>query len=75
MPQRHLITAHVFSHIAVGLGLLTLVCVLIVGFAFIVTESHRKEQGPPKHRHFHRRYGLLEVCDSTICAPKYGEKE
>lgn len=49
----------------VGLAL-----VVVPPFAWLVVETFRVEQGPPAWRHYHWRDGVMEECDSRICAPK-----
>lgn len=44
--------------------------VLILLIYWLVCETRAKEQGPPKWRHTHIRYDILEVCDKQSCAPK-----
>jgi hypothetical protein len=49
-------------------GLSVVGCVIFV--AFLIVDSLRAEQGPPKWRHTHIRYSVAEVCDDQTCAPK-----
>lgn len=52
----------------VALLILAGVALLFVGF--LVTQALHHEQGPPKWRHTHVRYNVLETCDDQTCAPK-----
>jgi hypothetical protein len=55
-------------------GLIVVGCLLgglaVIFVAFLIVDSLRAEQGPPKWRHTHIRYSVAEVCDDQTCAPK-----
>lgn len=54
--------------LVVGCLLSGVVAVLLI--YWLVCETRAKEQGPPKWRHFHIRYNVMEPCDDQTCAPK-----
>jgi hypothetical protein len=55
-------------------GLIVVGCILagvtLIFLTFLIVEARHHEQGPPKHRHTHPRYGINETCDLETCAPK-----